>query len=226
MIELTEALESAAQEVAREPQSPRASDTIAWMIEKLDDFLASPQMKQIAQLAPQDRAALAEVVAMAFQRVLDNLRDMLGVAVQTELIGGQVPWGAPLSQGIGRLKTTLGELGFSAEASTRPLPTVVRVPSASGGAPTFIVANVSRPSPLGRYVALALRDARPRELEPGCWYADLDAFPGVWADGPSPKECLDALAEVLEDWLLVKLAHRDRDIPAVGQIDLTTLMHE
>ena len=100
---------------------------------------------------------------------------------------------------------------------------MVRIPSAIGTS-SFVVANVSRPSTLERYIALALRDARPRELEPGSWYAELDAFPGVWADGPSPKDCLDTLADVLQDWLLVKLAHRDPDIPVVGQIDLTPLM--
>ena len=224
MNELADAIESAVQQVAREPESPRASDAITWMIRQLDKFLTSAQMDTVARLAPKERAAIADMFEMAFQRVSDNLRDMLAVAVQTEQMGGQAPWGAALSEAIGRLKTTLGGLGLPAEPSKRPVPTVVRIPSAIGTAPLFVVANVSRPSPLERYIALALRDARPRELEPGSWYAELDAFPGVWADGPSPKDCLDTLAEVLQDWLLVKLAHRDPDIPVVGQIDLTPLV--
>jgi predicted RNase H-like HicB family nuclease len=62
-----------------------------------------------------------------------------------------------------------------------------------------------------------------RELEPGRWYADLDAFPGVWADGTSPEDCLITLADVLHEWLVIKLAHGDRDIPVTGDLDPTGL---
>lgn len=77
---------------------------------------------------------------------------------------------------------------------------------------------------LDRYVAVAMRAAIPRHLEGGeTWYADLPTFPGVWADGPSPKQCLDTLEEVLRDWLLLKIVDQDRDIPVVDEIDLNGL---
>jgi predicted RNase H-like HicB family nuclease len=76
---------------------------------------------------------------------------------------------------------------------------------------------------LDRYVAVAMQAAIPRRLEGETWYADLPRFPGVWADGPSPKQCLDTLEEVLRDWLLLKIVDQDRDIPVVDEIDLNSL---
>jgi hypothetical protein len=79
---------------------------------------------------------------------------------------------------------------------------------------------------LDRYVHVALRRAIPRQLEnSGEWYADLGPeFRGVWASGPSAKECLDTLAEVLEEWVLLKIADQDRDLPVVDDIDLAFLI--
>jgi hypothetical protein len=76
-----------------------------------------------------------------------------------------------------------------------------------------------------RYVNVALRRASIKSLHNGSSYADLGPeFPGVWADGPSPKECLDTLGDVLKDWLFVKLGMGDRDIPVVDEIDLTVIV--
>lgn len=77
-----------------------------------------------------------------------------------------------------------------------------------------------------RYVTVAMRQAEPRRLESGRWYADLSEFPGVWADGESAKECLDTLEEVLREWLFVKLADGDRDIRVLDEIDLTILIQQ
>jgi predicted RNase H-like HicB family nuclease len=77
---------------------------------------------------------------------------------------------------------------------------------------------------LDRYVTVALREARPRQLESGEWYADLPRLPGVWAAAGSPSECLDELRSVLREWLILKLLDADRDIPVVDDIDLTCLI--
>jgi predicted RNase H-like HicB family nuclease len=80
---------------------------------------------------------------------------------------------------------------------------------------------------LDRYVSVAMRQAEPRKLdEGGRWYADLPAFPGVWAEGDSPKECLDTLVEVLSEWIFVKLVDGDQDIPMLDEIDLNFLVHQ
>lgn len=76
---------------------------------------------------------------------------------------------------------------------------------------------------LDRYVTVAMQAAIPQQLEGETWYADLPNFPGVWADGPSPKQCLDTLEEVLRDWLLLKIVDQDRDIPIVDEINLNAL---
>ncbi len=78
---------------------------------------------------------------------------------------------------------------------------------------------------LSRYVEVALRRALPRELEPGRWYVDIDGFPGVWADGDSPRSSLETLAEVLREWLILKIIDKDRDIPIIEDIDLSTLIN-
>lgn len=83
---------------------------------------------------------------------------------------------------------------------------------------------------LKRYVDVAMRFAIPRRLDGGRWYADLADYPGapgfrgVWADGESPKACLDTLAEVLQEWIILKLADEDRDLPVVDEIDLSVLL--
>lgn len=77
-----------------------------------------------------------------------------------------------------------------------------------------------------RYLGVAMRRAEPRRIDAGRWYADLPGFPGVWADGDSPKECLDTLMDVLRDWIFLKLQDGDRDIPVVDEIDLTALTQQ
>jgi len=79
---------------------------------------------------------------------------------------------------------------------------------------------------LDRYLTIAMRRAEPRHLDGDRWYADLPGFSGVWADGDSPKECLDTLVEVLREWIFVKLVDGDWDIPSLDEIDLTCLLHQ
>jgi predicted RNase H-like HicB family nuclease len=75
---------------------------------------------------------------------------------------------------------------------------------------------------LDRYISVAMEPASPRKLE-GKWYCSLDRFPGVWADAESLAECLDTLRDVLRDWLVLKLANHDTDVPVVDEIDLTSI---
>jgi predicted RNase H-like HicB family nuclease len=218
---LAEALDSVVLEVERDPQSPRLSETVAAMIQQLDQFLAAPELDHIDRLGPQERAAIAGKV----EKAAGTLRDMLSVAEQIEEMGGHAPWRPALADGVERFKRAFKQLGPAADPSRRPPPIVIRVPATAGGAPSFRIANETRRPELEPYIAVALRSARTRELEPGHWYADLDAFPGVWADGASPEECLAILADVLHEWLVIKLAHGDRDIPVLGGIDPTKLVH-
>ncbi len=83
---------------------------------------------------------------------------------------------------------------------------------------------ISLPGDLvNRYISVALRPALPKQTDDGQWYCALDQFPGVWAQEASPKECLDTLAEVLREWLVLKIVDKDRDIPVVDDIDLAVV---
>jgi len=76
---------------------------------------------------------------------------------------------------------------------------------------------------LNRYVDVALRPASPKQLPTGEWYCALENFAGVWADGESLKGCLDTLAEVLKEWLVIKVVNGDADLPIIDEIDLTAV---
>ena len=75
---------------------------------------------------------------------------------------------------------------------------------------------------LSRYIYIAMRPAVPEQTE-AAWFCDLPKFPGVWAEGESVKGCLDTLQEVLQEWLILKIADGDLDIPVLDEIDLTVL---
>ena len=96
-------------------------------------------------------------------------------------------------------------------------------PEPAGGSRVEMQMVVVPSDLLERYVDVAMRGAVPRTIESGRWYADLPGFPGVWADGESPKQCLDTLVEVFREWVLLKIADEDRDLPPVDDIDLRAL---
>jgi len=73
---------------------------------------------------------------------------------------------------------------------------------------------------LDDYKKSAMRRANLKQLEDGAWFADLPGFPGVWGDGASPEAALATLEEVLAEWLALKIADKDKDIPIVDRINL------
>ena len=221
---LAEAYESAAHEVTRDPQSPRSSDAVTLLVEQIDRYLATLPLAEIGRLLLERRAAISWAISADVQHHFEGLRDMLSVALQIEELGGSIRWSAQLMGAIERLESAFARLGISIAPSKKPSPIVLRDRTSTLDAPSFVVANVTRRPQLEPYIAIALRDAHARELEPGHWYADLEAFPGVWADGASPEECLTDLADALQEWLIVKIAHGDHDIPVIDGINPTTLV--
>lgn len=79
---------------------------------------------------------------------------------------------------------------------------------------------------LNRYIDMAMRPAVPVRSERETWFCDLPKFPGVWAEGESVKACLDTLQEVVREWLILKIADGDLDIPVLDEIDLTILSQQ
>lgn len=216
---LVESIEAALPEIKRDPLSRQSSDAMAQLVERIDEFLSGP----ILRGAPRLNAAQRAEVTRHAQRASDILRDILSVAEQLDDLGrGRAPWQTALTNALGRFESTLRRRGILVSRSTKRATPIVAKVSTAANAP-FLVATVTRRQELEPYIARALRGVKPRKLE-GRWYADLEAFPGVWADGSSPGECLATLADVLHEWLLVKIAHRDRDIPVIDHIDPATLL--
>lgn len=57
-----------------------------------------------------------------------------------------------------------------------------------------------------QYVQQALRRARYEKLEDGTYYGEVPRLRGVLATARNLKECRKQLGEVVEEWVLVRLA--------------------
>ena len=75
-----------------------------------------------------------------------------------------------------------------------------------------------------QYKKAALEKARLEQLSDGTWYAEIPGFPGVWANDRDKEKCRQVLAEVLEEWLALKIQDGDDDIPVVGGINLLSFV--
>ena len=64
----------------------------------------------------------------------------------------------------------------------------------------------------------ALDEAEVTSLDEEGYFASVPAARGAWACEPTVDEALVVLKEVLVDWVTLKLADRDDDIPSFGGI--------
>ena len=60
-----------------------------------------------------------------------------------------------------------------------------------------------------------LKKAKFKKLADGTYFGQISGRPGVWANAKSLIACRRELAEVLEDWLLVKVQSREK-IPGLN----------
>ncbi len=67
------------------------------------------------------------------------------------------------------------------------------------------------------YVQQALARARYEKLEDGTYAAEVPGLQGVLGTGPTLEACRATLAEVVEEWVLVRVA-RGLSVPALGDI--------
>ena len=67
-----------------------------------------------------------------------------------------------------------------------------------------------------RYVEAALRVARYDKLEDGSFYGEVPRLRGVLVTAASLEACRDQLAEVVEEWVLVRVARGLRVPPMAG----------
>jgi len=56
------------------------------------------------------------------------------------------------------------------------------------------------------YIQAAMRHAKYEILADGTFYGAIPDFQGVWSDGATLEACREELAEVLEGWILVRIA--------------------
>jgi predicted RNase H-like HicB family nuclease len=59
-----------------------------------------------------------------------------------------------------------------------------------------------------QYVDEALRSARYDKLEDGTFYGEVPRLRGVLATAETLEECRSQLAEVVEEWVLIRVARR------------------
>jgi predicted RNase H-like HicB family nuclease len=70
------------------------------------------------------------------------------------------------------------------------------------------------------YIARALRNAVYDKLEDGTFVAEVPGLQGVLATAPTLEACRDQLSEVVEGWVLFRVAN-GLDVPALDGITVT-----
>jgi predicted RNase H-like HicB family nuclease len=69
------------------------------------------------------------------------------------------------------------------------------------------------------YVDEALRRAHYDKLDGGTFCGEVPELQGVLASAPTLEACRDQLAEVVEEWILVRVA-RGLDVPRLGDLEV------
>ena len=73
---------------------------------------------------------------------------------------------------------------------------------------------------LTKYLDAAIRHAHYEILqEDGTYYGEIPECRGVYANAPTLEECRSELAEVLEDWLLLRI-HTNLPLPTIDGLEL------
>lgn len=70
-----------------------------------------------------------------------------------------------------------------------------------------------------QYVEEALKIAHYDKLEDGTFYGEVPRLRGVLATGETLEECRSQLAEVVEEWVLVRVA-KGLAVPPLGKIEV------
>lgn len=73
---------------------------------------------------------------------------------------------------------------------------------------------------LTKYILAALKKAHYEILpDDGSFYGEIPGFDGVYANTGTLENCRDELVEVLEEWILLRVA-RHLPLPVIEGIDL------
>jgi predicted RNase H-like HicB family nuclease len=71
-----------------------------------------------------------------------------------------------------------------------------------------------------KYIDKALRRAHYTQPDPGVYCATVPGLRGVIATGVTLESCRDQLAEVIEEWVLVRVA-RGLTVPPLGGVTVS-----
>ena len=94
-----------------------------------------------------------------------------------------------------------------------------REPGSPGVTPALPVGNRIE-TMLSRYLQGALRLAHSELLpEDGRFYGEVPACPGVYATARTLEACREEIAEVLEEWILLRVS-RNLPLPVIEGIEL------
>jgi predicted RNase H-like HicB family nuclease len=63
---------------------------------------------------------------------------------------------------------------------------------------------------LTEYIFQKLNKAQYKIIDDGSYFGEIPGLQGVWASEKTLEKCREALREVLEEWLVLKLKNRDR----------------
>ncbi len=74
---------------------------------------------------------------------------------------------------------------------------------------------------LTNYIRAALHQAKYKILpDDGTFYGEIPGFQGVWANTDTLEACREELAEVLEEWILLRVT-KNLPLPVVDGIELS-----
>ncbi len=63
---------------------------------------------------------------------------------------------------------------------------------------------------LSKFIQKKLLTAEYKLLKDGTYFGEISSMKGVWANKKNLEECRTELAEVLEEWFLLKVRDRER----------------
>jgi predicted RNase H-like HicB family nuclease len=73
-----------------------------------------------------------------------------------------------------------------------------------------------------QYIQSQFKKARYKILEDGTYFGEIPTLQGIWASAKTLEGCRQELQEVLEEWILIKLADGD---PIPGLTPTTKQKH-
>ena len=70
---------------------------------------------------------------------------------------------------------------------------------------------------LTKYISQKMAQARYKILEDKTYFGEIPGLPGIWASEKTLEKCREALREVFEEWLILKLQDGDTipDFPLI-----------